>query len=62
MPDNQSMMKSLPAMKETQIRSLGLNYPLEKGMATTPVFLPGKVHRQRSPAGYSLQGHRVRHD
>ena len=27
--------------------------PLEKGMATTPVFLPGKSHGQRSLEGYS---------
>ena len=29
------MLKNLPAMLETQ------EDPLEKGMATTPVFLPG---------------------
>ena len=28
------MVKSLPAMQETWIRSLGWEYPLEKGMAT----------------------------
>ena len=28
----------------------------------TPVFLPGKFHRQSSLAGYSPWGHRVRHD
>ena len=27
--------------------------PLEKEMATTPVFLPGESHGQRSLAGYS---------
>ena len=26
--------------------------PLEKGMATTPVFFPGEFHGQRSLAGY----------
>ena len=30
--------------------------PLEKGMATTPVFLPGKFHGGRSLVGYSPQG------
>ena len=36
-------------------------YILEKGMAPTPVFLPGESHRQRGRAGYmGLQ--RVRHD
>ena len=28
------MVKSLPAMQETQVRSLGWDDPLEKGMAT----------------------------
>ena len=42
-------------MQETQIRSLGWEDPLEKGMALpTPVFLPGEFHVQRSLAGYSL--------
>ena len=31
---------------------------LEKGMATTPVFLPGEFHGQRSLAGYSPWGHK----
>ena len=29
---------------------------LEKGMAPTPVFLPGESHGQRSNAGYSTWG------
>ena len=45
-------------MQETQIRSLGWEDPLEKGMALpTPVFLPGESHGQRSLVGYSLWGH-----
>ena len=28
------MVKNLPAMQETQVRSLGQEDPLEKGMAT----------------------------
>ena len=38
------MVKNPPAMqepRETQVRSLGWEDPLEKGMAT-PVFLPGE--------------------
>ena len=31
-------------------------------MATTPVFLPGEFHGQRSLAGYSPQDHRVGHN
>ena len=47
------MVNSLPAMWETQVRSLAWKDPLEKGMATTLVFLPGEFHGQRSLAGYN---------
>ena len=43
--------------KETQIRSLGLEDPLEEGMTTYPVFLPGESLGQRSLAGYSPWAH-----
>ena len=43
--------------REMQVLSLGQEDPLEKGMATTPVFLPGGFHGQRSLAGYSPRGH-----
>ena len=46
-------VKNLHAMWETWVRSLGWEDPLEEGRATTPVFLPGKSHGQRSLAGYS---------
>ena len=64
------MVKHLPAMQETQIRSLGQEDPLEKGMAThfsmlwrrkwqnTPVSLPGEFHGQRSLVGCSPWGHK----
>ena len=39
-------LKNLPAMWETWVQSLGREDPLEKGMATTPVFLPGEFHEQ----------------
>ena len=52
------MAKRLPTMQETQVHSLGWADPLEKEMATTPVFLPGKSHGQRSLAGYSPWGHK----
>ena len=48
------MVKHLPAMQETQVQSLGWEDPLEKEMATTPVFLPGKFHGWRSLVGYRL--------
>ena len=35
------LVKTLPAVQETQVRILGLKDPLEKEMATTPVILPG---------------------
>ena len=44
------MVKNLPAVQETQIQSLGWEDPLEKGMATTPVLLPGEFYGQRSLA------------
>ena len=40
-------------MQETWIQSLGQEDPLEKGIATTLVFLPGESHGQRSLVGYS---------
>ena len=47
------MVQNLPAVQETQVRSLGWDDALEKGMATPPVFLPGESHGQRSLVGYS---------
>ena len=38
-------------MQETRVQSLGRADPLEKEMATIPVFLSGKSHGQRSLAG-----------
>ena len=50
------MVKNLPAMQESWVQSLGRKEPLEKGMATTPVFWPGKYHGQRSLVGCSPWG------
>ena len=47
------MVKNPPAMKETWVRSLGWEDPLQKGMTTYSSILPGKSHGQRSLAGYS---------
>ena len=49
------MVKHLPAVQETLVRTLCWEAPLEEGMAT-PVLLPGEPHGQRSPAGYSPWG------
>ena len=52
------MVKKSPATQETRVQSLGWEDPLEKGMATTPVFLPGESHGQTSLVGNSPWGHR----
>ena len=52
------MVKRLPTMRETQVRSLGQEDPLEKEMASTPILLPGKSHGWRSLVGYSPWGHK----
>ena len=49
-------LKRLPAMWETSVLSLGWEDPLEKEIATTPVFLPGESHGRRSLVGYSPRG------
>ena len=49
------MVKNLPAVREMQDQSLAWEDPLEEGMATPPVFLPGESHGQRSLADYGPQ-------
>ena len=54
------MVKNLPAMQETQVCSLGQEDPLEKGMATPLVFLPGEFHGQEEPGRLqSMESQRV---
>ena len=50
------IVKSLHAMRETRVQSLGQEDPLDKEMATPSVFLTGKFHGQRSLVGYSPWG------
>ena len=50
------MVKNLPAMQETQVRSLGWEDNLEKEMQPTPIFLPGESHGQRNMASYIVYG------
>ena len=45
-------VNNLPIVQETRVQPLGGEDPLEKGMATTLVFLPGEFHRERSLVGY----------
>ena len=42
------MVKNLPVIQETWVRSLGQEDPLEKEMVTHSSILPGKFHGQRS--------------
>ena len=37
------MVKNLPAMQESQVRSLGQEDPLKKGMATHPSVLAWRI-------------------
>ena len=39
--------KESASVEEARVQSLGRGDPLEKGMATTPGFLPGETHGQR---------------
>ena len=55
------MVKSLPANAGDAGDSgliPWLGRSLQKAWPPTPVFLPGKSHGQRSPAGYSPWGHK----
>ena len=56
------MVKNLPAMQEAIFDPWVGKIPWRKEWLPTPVFLPGEFHGQRSLVGYSLWGHRVRHD
>ena len=57
------MVKNLPAMQETQVWSLGLEDPLEKGMATHSSILAWEVPWAEEPGGLQSMGsQRVRHD
>ena len=51
------LVKNLPAMWETWVRSLGCEDPLEMERLPTPVFWPGECHGLYSP-----WGRRVGHD
>ena len=47
------MVKNLPAMQETWIRSLGQGDPLEKGMVTHYHILAWRIPWTEEPVGYS---------
>ena len=50
------MVKNLPEMQETQVQSLGWEDPLEKGMATHSVFLPGVSSWTEKPGRLQSKG------
>ena len=57
------MVKNLPAMQETWVRSLGWEDPLEKGMATHSSILAWKIPWTEVPGRLQSMGsHRVEHN
>ena len=57
------MVKSLPAILETGVQTLGWEDALEKipwrrAWQPTPIFLPGECHGQRSLVSYTPWGHK----
>ena len=48
--------KNLPAMQETQARSLGQGDPLEKAMTTHSSILAWKIPRIEEPGGLQSMG------
>ena len=50
------MVKNLPAMLETQVRSLGWEDPLEKGMATHSSTLAWRIPKTEEPGGLQSMG------
>ena len=50
------IVKNLPAMQETQVRSLGWEDPLEKGMATHSSILAWRVPWTKEPGGLQSMG------
>ena len=57
------MVKNLPAMQETQVRSLSQEDPLEKEMATHSSILAWRIPWTEEPGGLqSMWSHRVGHD
>ena len=57
------VVKSLPALQEIQIQSLGQEDPLEKGMATHCSILAWRIPRTEEPGGLQSMGlQRVRRE
>ena len=57
------MVKNLPAMKETRVRSLGREDPLEKGMAAHSSILAWRFPWTEEPGGLQSMGlQRIKHN
>jgi len=57
------MVKNLPAMQETWVRSLGQEEPLEKGMATHSSIIACRIPWTEEPGRLQSMGsQQVRHD
>ena len=52
------MVKNLPTMQETWVKSLGQEDLLRGKRQPSAVFLPGESQGQRSVKGYSPWGHK----
>ena len=52
------MVKNLPAMQETQVRSLGWEDPLEEGRATHSSIVAWRSPWTEEPAGYGPWDHK----
>ena len=57
------LVKSLPAMREIRVQSLGQEDPLEKEMATHSSILAWRIPWTEEPGGLQFMGsHTVGHD
>ena len=57
------LVKNLPAMQETRVRSLGQEDPLEKRMATHSSILTWRIPWTEEPGGVQSMGsQRIGHD
>ena len=56
-------VKNLPAMRETEVQSLGQEDPLEKGIATHSSILAWRIPWTEEPSGLpSMGSQRIEHD
>ena len=55
------VVKNLPVMLETWVRSLSQEDPLEKEMATNSRILAWEIPRTEEPGELQFMGHKVSH-